>query len=50
MREIRFQSEPLSLPSEKVILQLSDNYGVVVDCECLGENGYTKGKIVGRCR
>ena len=50
-REIRFRTEPVTLPGNSVMLVLSPGvYGLVVKAESVGEDGYTKAEIKGSCR
>ncbi len=49
-REIRFKVDPPGVPGEKLIVEMGDGYLIAVECEGLGENGYAKGRILGRWR
>ena len=49
-REIRFKTDPITLPAQVVMLKMAPKFGVVVKAVSVGENGYTKGEIQATCR
>ena len=50
-REIRFKTDPLSIPGETINLVLAPKvWSLIVKVELLGDNGYAKGEVVGKCK